>query len=659
MDMYIDRPEQAVGMLKLYIFGQSQKSINALANLRKISENNLQGKYTVEICDLEIYPEKANQDKILAIPTLVKISPPPVVKIVGDLSNIEQVLCVLNEAGGQSYRIVEEDHTYRIIVDEMMEGLVTLDENGHILFCNKAFSKMMRSGDIVGTSFIDLISTPDKEELEYFLKNRQQNLRKELGLFTNSKDNIPVLVSASHMDWNGNNIICLLVTDLSIQKDAEVTVQKKEEIITRMAYYDSVTDLPNRILFMDRLGAAIQSAKRSENKLAVIFVDLDNFKRVNDTMGHEAGDLLLREVGFRFRHNIRDSDTLARMGGDEFAILQQIRSDVKEAEDLGNRIVQLANEPFTIKTTNYVLSASIGIAIYPDNGHTEAELLKNADTAMYNSKVQGKNQCCLFDNFMREEVMKRACIEGYLREALTQNELQVFFQPQFEIATGALRGMEALLRWNSKQLGSVSPSQFIPIAEETRLIHQYGEWILRYACRKNKEWQNRGVAMLSVSVNISPRELEQDCFVEQVISILRETGLEARYLELEITESLMIDGDRTVIEKLEKLKNLGVGIVLDDFGTGYSSLSYLNSLPIQILKIDKSFIANLQRTKRDVSLVQAIISLAHNLELKVVAEGVENTEQVSILKKSRCDFVQGFLYSPPVNEKMIEEIMGN
>jgi diguanylate cyclase (GGDEF)-like protein/PAS domain S-box-containing protein len=648
-NMHAERSGEKIEVLKLYILGQSQKSVSALADLRKISENNLRGTYCMEICDLEIYPEKAKQDKILAIPTLVKIYPPPLTKIVGDLSETEQVLCILNET----------DHTYRIIVEKMKEGFVTLNEDGFILFCNKAFSNMIGNEPqmIIGASITNMITIPDRDKIESFFKNSQQNLLKEINLFTDSKDNIPVLVSANRVDWNGNKIVYMLFTDLSARKDTEIAVKRKEELITRMAYFDSLTDLPNRTLFMERLGVAIIDAKRSGNKLAVLFIDLDNFKRVNDTMGHEAGDLLLKDIGAKFQNNIRKSDTLSRMGGDEFAILMHIKSDVKEADDLGHRLIQITSEPFVINNTTHILSASIGIAIFPDNGCTKEELLKNADTAMYKSKSNGKNQYCLFDDFMREEVIKRACMEGYLRQALNQNELIVFFQPQFEIETGALRGMEALLRWNSKQLGNVPPSQFIPIAEENRLIHQYGEWILMYACRKNKEWQNKGLPPIPVSVNISPKELEQDCFVDQVTSILRETRLEPRYLELEITESLMINGNIKSIDKLEELQKMGVVIVLDDFGTGYSSLSYLNSLPIQILKLDKSFIANLQRKKRDISLANAIISLAHNLELKVVAEGVENTEQVNILRKCRCDFIQGFIYSPPIDEKAAERIL--
>lgn len=658
MNRLADQSGEEIGILKLYIFGQSQKSINAMANLRKMNENNLGGKYFIEICDLEIHPEKAKQDKILAIPTLVKCYPPPGAKIIGDLSDTEQVLYILN-AGDHADHNVEADHIYRIIVEEMLEGFVTLDEEGFILFCNKAFTNMLGSKPqmMVGTAIANIITSPDRAEIASFLKNSQRNLRQEINLFTVAKDNIPVLVSASRLDWNGSKLICMLFTDLTAQKAAEITVRRKEEIITRMAYFDSLTDLPNRTLFMDKLGAAINEAKRATAKLAVIFIDLDNFKRVNDTMGHEAGDLLLKEIGVRFRHCIREADILSRMGGDEFAILMHINSHNEEAGELGRRLIRVASQPFSINNTTHVLSASIGIAIYPDHGHTEEELLKNADTAMYKSKAQGKNKCCLFDDSMREEVMKRACMEGYLREALQQNELTVFFQPQFAIETGALRGMEALLRWHSKQLGNVPPSQFIPIAEENRLIHQYGKWMLQQACQKNKEWQNKGLPHIPIAVNISPRELEQDDFVEQVIAILRETGLEARYLELEITESLMINGDAKAIDKLEALKTIGVGIVLDDFGTGYSSLSYLNSLPIQILKIDKSFTANLQRKESDISLFKAIISLAHNLGLKVVAEGVENSEQVNILKACHCDFTQGFLYCPPAGEKTVEEFL--
>ncbi|MDR3590449.1 MAG: EAL domain-containing protein [Negativicutes bacterium] len=647
MDSKQTKEEQ--GILKLYVSGHKLKSVRAQANLRQLSELYLKGNYQIEVCDLANYPDKAKQDNITMTPTLVRQYPPPSTKIIGDLSDTAQVLFALNEA----------DHVYRAIVEQMTEGYVSLARDGTILSCNKAFSDMIgkRRDLIIGSSILNMVDIQEKVEIKNYLAKKQSTLRKKMNLFSKSKDIIAVLSSASRVDLGGNELVCMLFTNISTQKEAEGTSKKREVAITRLAYFDKLTGLPNRMLFKDRLGNAVRNAKRSGCKLAVMFIDLDNFKKVNDTMGHEAGDALLKEIGGRIQRCIRESDTLSRMGGDEFALLMRIDSDIKEADTVGRRIIQAASQPCKINHTTHVLSASIGIAVFPENGRSGDELLKNADTAMYKSKAQGKNQSCFFDEWMREEILKKVWMEGYLREALDQKELKVFFQPQFEISTGEIRGMEALMRWHSSRLGNVPPDQFIPIAEENRLILRYGDWVLRQACRTNKEWQNKGLPKIPVAVNISSREFEQESFVSRIVEALDDTGLDPCYLELEITESIMIHGNMKAIAKLEALREMGVCISLDDFGTGYSSLNYLNTLPLGLLKIDKSFIANLQRQKNDVNMVRAIISLAHSLGLKVVAEGVENSEQVNILKKSRCDFLQGFICCPPVNEEMAETLL--
>jgi diguanylate cyclase (GGDEF)-like protein/PAS domain S-box-containing protein len=435
------------GVLRLYISGQTTKSVRALANLQRINDIYLKGKYRIDIYDLALDPQKVKQDQIIAVPCLVRQYPPPKTKILGDLSNTEQVLAALDEA----------DRIYRTIVEEMMEGYVTLDKDGTILFCNKAFSDMIKNTteQIIGSSIINMVSLADGEEIASYLSKRQLKLRKEMSLSSDSKDTIPVLSSASRIDADGNELVCMLFTDMSAQKDAETALRNKEETIARMAYFDALTGLPNRALFMDRLGNAIRNAKRSGNGLAVIFIDLDDFKRVNDTMGHWAGDLLLKEVGDRIQRSVRDSDTLSRMGGDEFAVLIPSNKDAKEADIVGSRIIQaVRNRPFEINNVPHILTASIGIAIFPNNGRSDDELLKNADIAMYKSKyqtkAQGKNQCCFFDDFMQAEIEKKILLEMNLREALNNNELAVFFQPLFEVNSGAMSPPTYLFPWQRK-----------------------------------------------------------------------------------------------------------------------------------------------------------------------------------------------------------------
>ncbi|HUJ12395.1 MAG TPA: EAL domain-containing protein [Thermoanaerobaculia bacterium] len=428
-----------------------------------------------------------------------------------------------------------------------------------------------------------------------------------------------------------------------------------EEQIKHLAYHDALTGLPNRLLFKDRLTVAISHAQRERSKLAVLFLDLDRFKVINDSLGHNIGDQLLQAVSARVQSCVRESDTVARLGGDEFTILLPHLFQGEDAALVAQKIIDAVRYPFQIEGREFFMTTSIGISLYPDDGFDAETLIKNADTAMYQAKEQGRDNYQLFNAFINAKALQRIALEHGLRKALANNELAVYYQPIFDFRTGRISGMEALLRWNHPTLGMIPPSVFIPLAEAIGVMIPIGGWALRAACAQAKAWHDAGHRALSLAVNLSVVQLQQPDLVQSVREILQETGLPPRLLELEITESSAMQSPETSVRTLYELKKLGVRISLDDFGTGHSSLSYLKRFPIDTLKIDQSFVRDITHDPDTAAIVTAIIAMAHSLRLKVIAEGVEFTEQSSFLKKFGCDQMQGYLIKAPVPaEKFIE-----
>lgn len=427
-------------------------------------------------------------------------------------------------------------------------------------------------------------------------------------------------------------------------------MKNKEETIRQMAYYDALTGLPNRVLFTDRLAMAIKRAVRTQTKLAVVFLDIDNFKKVNDTLGHFVGDELLKAVGERLKGIVRQYETLARFSGDEFTLFIQ---DIAHSDEVGGfieRVKAAFCSLFMVQGNSIHTSVSMGISIFPDDGHDVNELLKNADTAMYKVKESGRNGYQFYNQQIREEISFRVAIENNLRYAIDNGELWLQYQPQFSGQGRKIRGMEALVRWNSKELGALPPLHFIPIAEDSGLIVPIGEWVLKTACKQNKHWHDTYKLRTVISVNISAVQLKHKDFLVQVRQALFESGLAPEYLELEITESVLIESFAAVIEVLHEIRKMGIKIALDDFGTGYSSLSYLKKLPINTLKIDKLFVEDITEDSQEESITGAIISLVHRLGLDVIAEGVETEEQMRSLLASQCDYFQGYLLGKPLSE---------
>jgi diguanylate cyclase (GGDEF)-like protein len=426
------------------------------------------------------------------------------------------------------------------------------------------------------------------------------------------------------------------------------SLQKANADLKHMVLHDPLTQLPNRLLLEDRIGQAIGACRRSATRCAVLFVDLDRFKTVNDSLGHFVGDELLRAIAERLRSTIRSEDTVSRLGGDEFVVLLRQIQDEADVMAVASKIVETVSVPVLIQGREFCVTPSIGVTFYPDHGTTAQALITNADAAMYHVKKSGRNGFQLFTPQMTTFFPDRLALDNDLRKAIDRRELELHYQPKVNLRDGTTSGMEALVRWRHPQRGLVVPNDFIPLAEETGLIIPLGQWVLREACRQNRAWQEQGLPPLRVAINISGAQLRDDDFADSVALALRETRLDARYLEIEITESVVMQNASAALATLDRLSQMGIHLAVDDFGTGYSSLSYLKRFPLNTLKIDSSFIRDISSDKNDAVIVQAIIALAHSLNLEVVAEGVEDTAQLGFLQSFGSDQYQGFLHSKPL-----------
>lgn len=421
-----------------------------------------------------------------------------------------------------------------------------------------------------------------------------------------------------------------------------------EQQVQFLAYYDALTGLPNRTLLKDRMSVALATARRSKSGLAVLFLDLDNFKHVNDSLGHSAGDALLKGASSRLKKCTREQDTVARLGGDEFVVLLTGVKDASDATITADRIVSEMIHSFEIQEHQLNVTCSVGISLFPTHGADVESLIKNADVAMYAAKENGRNNFQLFTEELGAQVNERTTLETKLGLALEQERLSLVYQPQVNIVTGSIVGLEALLRWNDPELGSIPPDRFIPLAENTGFIIPIGEWVLRTACKQVKQWHDEGLHNLPISVNVSPCQFRQKDFVQLVLDVLHETGLAPHFLELELTEGLIVSNAQNVRSILQRLEKIGVQLSIDDFGTGYSNLNYLRHFPVHKLKIDRSFVRDLVANPDDAAITSTIINIAKNLDLKVIAEGVENEEQMSFLREHHCDEIQGFYFSTPL-----------
>jgi diguanylate cyclase (GGDEF)-like protein/PAS domain S-box-containing protein len=457
---------------------------------------------------------------------------------------------------------------------------------------------------------------------------------------------VPVLFGAALLD---DEIACFVV-DLSQNK------QTKEKL-NHLAYHDALTDLPNQVLFKDRLKQAIALSHRNDHMQAVLLLNLDRFKTINDSLGYTSGDRLLQSVAQRLTSCVRECDTVARFGGDEFALLLTQIPRAQDAANVARAIKQALDQAFIFDDQEIFVSSSIGISVYPQDGRDTAGLLKTAGVALDRAKEQGGNNYQFYTAGGTTRALKQLVLESNLRPGLERSEFFIHYQPQVAIHDFNLVGMEALVRWQHPSLGVIYPTEFIHIAEESGMIIALGDWVMRTACAQNKAWQDAGLAPMRLSVNFSARQFQQPTFITDVAHILKETNLDPRWLELELTESSIMKDPDKAIEKLHELKLMGIKVAIDDFGTGYSSLNYLKRFPIDTLKIDKSFVSDVCKDPHDTAIVRAIINLGHALDVTVIAEGVETKEQLQYLSALECDVVQGFLFSKALSAKAFEELL--
>jgi diguanylate cyclase (GGDEF)-like protein/PAS domain S-box-containing protein len=549
----------------------------------------------------------------------------------------------------------ESEERLARVVEASVDGIAIVNLDGKVVFANQAAREMfdISESDIGNASFLNqgLTITPASSSNNANITNPVQHVLTTgspafgIELLFTKADNSIITVSENiaplHDEADRITGAVISIRNTSEQKT-------NEDMLNYLAYHDALTKLPNKSLLEDRLHMQLSQAKQTNNPLAIIYLDLDNFKTINDTIGHSAGDEVIRKTSERLMKCLRRSDTIARVGGDEFVLILPEVSEKSEIDAIAEKIIRSMRHPIPISDQEFYVSASMGISLYPNDGDDVSALLRNADAALGKAKELGKNIYSYYSPSMNDHALEHLLLENDLRKALARRQLTLFYQPLIDFTTDEVVGMEALIRWQHPKLGLVPPSEFISIAEEIGLINPIGDWVLREACRQNKAWQDEGYKPIRVSVNVSARQFHRNDLVAQIKQALDESGLAPEYLEIEVTEGTLMH-DRTVATKtLEELRDIGVHIALDDFGTGYSSLSYLKNFPIGRLKIDQEFIRSLADDPNDAAIVSSILEMARSLRLNAVAEGVETETQLNMLNSLNCNEMQGYLFSRPL-----------
>ena len=548
----------------------------------------------------------------------------------------------------------ESELRYRLLFEQNAAGVCVATIDGEVRDCNDTFATMCgySRAEMLGLNLVTLHERQhEREELIAMLRDARSLNSIEVELRRRDGNRLWVLQNLILVGSGDDAVIHSTFVDISDRKRAE-------EQIEFHAYHDVLTGLPNRKLFTDRLTLSLTRSRRSGRSLAVMFIDLDHFKTINDTLGHTAGDELLLEMSHRLKHCIRDDDTVARLGGDEFTIILSELRHPEDAANVAQKVLDAVQQPLSIVGMPIEVTASIGIALYPNDGADPESLLRNADSAMYRAKESGRSNYQLCTEEMKSRAMERLSLESRLRKAMHDDQLLLQYQPQISLVTGRVIGAEALVRWNDPERGLVPPSAFIPFAEESRLIVPLGEWVLRTACKQTKEWQQQKSGPSRIAVNLSARQFQQHDLVDMVSRVLKDVSLDPSALELEITETTAMQNGEVTVEVLRALRAIGVAISIDDFGTGYSSLNYLRRFPINAVKIDREFVRDIATDEGDAAIVSAVIGMARNLGLRVVAEGVETIEQYAFLQNRQCDEAQGYFFSHPMHAAAMTSTLG-
>ncbi|MBP3951559.1 EAL domain-containing protein [Bacillus suaedae] len=548
-------------------------------------------------------------------------------------------------------RLAVSEQRFKSLFKHNPDMVFWIDVNGRFLGANAVAETIIgyEERELLQKSYRDVMAD---DEVDQVIKQFKQTIKGEPQTFesrimNSEKDVLEVNVTVMPITVDQNIVgVYAVVKDITERK-------KTDEMVQYLAYHDTLTGLANRRLFYNELSEAFSAAKQHDHIVGLMFLDLDRFKFINDTLGHDIGDLLLVAVARRLEGCISSLDTISRLGGDEFTFILPNSTREKTAK-VAKKISEVLSQVFIIEGQEVYITASIGISIYPSDGGNIETLIKHADTAMYAAKDSGKDNFRFYTPSMNEVFSRHMLLEKGLREALKNNELELYYQPKIHIITGQVVGFEALIRWNHPYLGLVSPAEFIPLAEETGLIIPIGKWVLRSACLQARIWQQQGYSFVKMAVNLSVVQFQDEGLISEIIRVLAETGLAHDSLELEITEGISIDDNQSFLAKLIELKALGIRISIDDFGKGYSSLSYLQKLPIDTLKIDKSFIQGMT-SEKGIDLVEAILTIGHQLNLTIVAEGVEEPSQLEMLRRLGCDELQGYLFSKPIPAEAVEE----
>jgi diguanylate cyclase (GGDEF)-like protein/PAS domain S-box-containing protein len=592
------------------------------------------------------------------------------VPIFGADDAVEHVLTMTNDVTDERAR-ADKVRLASKVFETTADGIIMSDAEDRVIMVNAAFSKLTGFGseDMLGKRVLE---SPFRPTDPAGYEARQERLDRdgfvtgEVTRFHRDGSELSLWITKTCVRNDAGHSVnyVRVFSDISPLKEVQRKLEQEArghqlaaERVEYLAYYNSLTTLPNRSLFSSLLNQAVNLARRYGKQLAVLFVDLDRFKNINDTLGHQAGDLLLQEVAKRLKNCLRESDVVARLGGDEFVVLLPTFDRTEDVEAVAHKILTTISKSFEALGQEFRVTASVGISIYPKDGDDNRSLMRNADIAMYRAKEDGKNNFQYYCEALNAYSFERLALESSLRRALERGEFALHYQPKIEMRTGCIAGMEALLRWMHPELGMVAPTKFIPLAEETGLIVQIGKWVLKTACTQNVAWQKSGLPCLSIAVNLSGRQFLDDNLLRDITTILNESGMSPDLLELEITEStLMRDVDKAM-RVLQDLRAMGIRLAIDDFGTGYSSLSNLKRFPLDTIKVDRSFIRELPGDAANRGITDAIIAMGRVLSLTVIAEGVETKEQANYLREHACDEFQGFYFSKPVAADEFAELL--